>query len=176
MVKMSLILQQTHHKMKCSIFISLLFLTSIVFVKANTTGQGFDKAGFYAAMSSEKMDEINTQLAIIKGSSINEKEAYEGALLMKKAGLASSAKEKLSLFKAGRSKLESSISKDVNNTEYRFLRVIIQEHAPRIVKYRSELDEDSKLVQINFKNLPQFLQQVIIDYSKKSKVIKISQA
>ena len=62
-------------------------------------------------MASDNLQEINTQLAFISTSSINEKEAYEGALLMKKAGLVTKAKEKLSLFKAGRLKLEASIKK-----------------------------------------------------------------
>ena len=65
-----------------------------------------------------------------------------------------------------------SISKDAKNAEYRFLRIIIQEHAPKIVKYRNELEADSRLILDNYKNLPQFLQQVITDYSKKSKVLK----
>ena len=158
--------------MKLSIIISFLFLTSVVFVKANTGGQGFNKADFYAAMASDKMEDINIQLVAVKGSSINEKEAYEGALLMKKAGLVGNVKEKLSLFRSGRTKLEACISKDNGNAEYRFLRVIIQEHAPKIVKYRNELEQDSQLIKADFKNLPQFLQQVINDYSKKSKLLK----
>ena len=120
----------------------------------------------------DKLNEINTQLNILKESSLDEKEAYEGTLLMKKSGLVANAKEKLSLFKTGRMKLEASISKDTKNAEYRFLRIIIQEHAPKIVKYRNELEADSRLILDNYKNLPQFLQQVINDYSKKSKVLK----
>ncbi|MEP7165096.1 MAG: hypothetical protein ABI741_10385 [Ferruginibacter sp.] len=158
--------------MKFKVIFCLLFFFTGMIGQAERAGQGFDRSVFYAAMSSDKIEEINAQLIIIKGSSVAEKEAYEGALLMKKAGLAGTAKEKLSLFKSGRSKLESSISKDANNTEYRFLRVIIQEHAPKIVKYRSQLEEDSRLIQTNFKSLPLFLQQVINDYSKKSKVLK----
>jgi hypothetical protein len=141
-------------------------------VQGGEAGQGFDRVVFYAAMSSDNLNEINTQLNIIRGASITEKDAYEGALLMKKAGLVNSAKEKLSLFKSGRSKLESSILKEATNTEYRFLRVIIQEHAPKIVKYRNQLEEDSRLIRSNFKSLSQLLQQVIIDYSKKSTVLK----
>ena len=157
--------------MKLRFFLFLLFL-SFTFIVHGKNLQGFDKAAFYAALSSETLDVVNKQIAAVKVSVIAEKEAYEGALLMKKAGLMTSAKEKLSFFKSGRAKLESSIVKDSNNTEYRFLRVIIQEHAPRIVKYRSQLEEDSRLIHTNFKTLPQFLQQVINDYSKKSAVIK----
>jgi hypothetical protein len=92
---------------------------------------------------------------------------------MKRSELFAKAKDKLNVFKSGRSKLESSISKDSGNTEYRFLRLIIQEHAPKVVKYRSELEEDSRLIQTNFNSLSQFLQQLIIDYSKDSKVLKM---
>ncbi len=153
------------------IVFSLLFLFSTALVQG---AQAFDRSEFYAAMSSDKLDEINAQLNIIKGSSIAEKDAYEGALLMKKAGMVTNTKEKLRLFKSGRSKLETSITKDNNNIEYRFLRVIIQEHAPKIVKYRNQLEDDSRMIQANFKSLPPFLQQVITDYSKKSKVLKTS--
>ncbi len=157
--------------MKFSVILCLMFLLTAPVVLGKKA-QGFDRSVFYAAMSSEKIDEINSELGIVRASSIADKEAYEGALLMKKAGLVKGAKEKLSLFKSGRLKLESAISKDGNNIEYRFLRVIIQEHAPKIVKYKNQLEEDIMLIRSNFKSLSQLLQQVILDYSKKSTVLK----
>ena len=159
--------------MKFRFFLCLLFLSSTVMVDGKNL-QAFDKAAFYTALSSESVEVINAQILLVKGSSIEEKSAYEGALLMKKAGvIKGTAKEKLNLFKAGHSKLESAIAKDNNNIEYRFLRLIIQEHAPKIVKYRSQIETDSQLVRTNFRNLPPFLQQVITDYSKSSKALKI---
>jgi len=159
--------------MKFSFFIGLLIFP-LALIAYGKNMQAFDKAAFYVALSSESVDVINKQLLAVKSSSVAEKEAYEGALLMKKAGVISgTAREKLNLFKSGRSKLEYAISKDNSNTEYRFLRLIIQEHAPKIVKYRSEIEPDSQIVRTNFKNLPQYLQQVITDYSKTSKVLKI---
>ena len=158
--------------LKSAIIFSFLLISLTSFITGNGNKKEFDKADFYAALSSDKLNEINTQLNILKESSLDEKEAYEGTLLMKKSGLVANAKEKLSLFKTGRMKLEASISKDTKNAEYRFLRIIIQEHAPKIVKYRNELEADSRLILDNYKNLPQFLQQVINDYSKKSKVLK----
>ena len=160
--------------MKFSIFLRLLFFIPATFIAVNTTAQSFDKAAFYHALSSESIDVINTQISLVKASSIAEKEAYEGALLMKKAGVTNgNASQKLSLFKSGRSKLEASISKNNDNMEYRFLRLIIQENAPKIVKYRNEIEQDSQLVKTNFKTFPQYLQHVITDYSKKSKALKI---
>ena len=92
---------------------------------------------------------------------------------MKKAGMAVKAKEKLNLFKAGRLQLENAILKDNTNTEYRFLRFIIQEHAPKVVKYRSKLEEDSQNIRTNYKNLSASLQQIVLDYNKKSTILKI---
>jgi len=138
-------------------------------------GKGsFDRSAFYAAMAADKLEQIDQQLAALKSAVVPEKEAYEGALLMKKSGLVKKAKEKLSLFKAGRSKLESSIARDKDNPEFRFLRLIIQEHAPRIVNYRDELEKDSKLIRSGFKSLPEIVQAAIIDYCKKSTVLKAS--
>lgn len=158
--------------MNLRVVFNLLLFFSFAVVQGRSQHQGFDRSAFYTVIESGNKNDIDAQLSIVKGSLMPEKEAYEGTLLMKKAGLVAKAKDKLNLFKSGRSKLESSISKDDNNTEYRFLRLIIQEHAPKAVKYRNELEEDSKLIHTNFKSLSPFLQQQIIDYSKKSKVLK----
>ena len=135
--------------------------------------QGFDKSIFYKVIASGNIDETDKQLSMVSALLLPGKEAFEGVLLMKKAGMVVRAKEKLNLFKTGRIKLESSISKDNANTEYRFLRLLIQEHSPRIVKYRNKLEEDSQNIRTNFKNLSPILQSVIIDYSKKSTILKI---
>lgn len=154
------------------IFINVLFLLSLLTVKGNSQKAGFDKAAFYSAMAANDIEQVNTQLSILQNASINEKDAYEGAILMKKAGLITKAKEKLSLFKAGRLKLEASIKKDNKNIEFKFLRLIIQEHAPKLVNYRDDLENDSLLIRTNYKSLPQVLQLAISDYSKNSKALK----
>ena len=150
----------------------LLFLLFAITVQGNSQKPNFTKSAFYDAMASDNLEEINAQLNIIKGISINEKEAYEGALLMKKAGIVTKAKEKLSLFKSGRLKLEASIKNDSKNTEFYFLRLMIQEHAPKMVNYRNELENDSLFIRSNYKTLSQVVQQAIIEYSKKSKILK----
>lgn len=157
------------------IFLNLFLLFSVVTVQASSQKAGFDKSAFYSAMASDNLQIINEQFEIIKNASFSEKEAYEGALLMKKAGLVSKVKEKLSLFKAGRAKLEASIKKDNTNTEFVFLRLIIQEHAPKMVKYSDDIDADSQQIKKYFKSLSPVVQQAISDYSKKSKVLKTLQ-
>ncbi|HQW82839.1 MAG TPA: hypothetical protein PK987_00170 [Ferruginibacter sp.] len=154
------------------LFFNLLFLFLVVSGKANTQRAGFDKQAFYNAMSADNLQEINALLEIVKNAALDEKEAYEGALLMKKAGLVSKAKEKLNLFKSGRTKLEAAIKKDNTNTEFVFLRLIIQEHAPKALKYNSHIVSDSEQIRNDYKNLPPVVQKAILAYSKKSKVLK----
>ena len=147
--------------MNTKMFFNLLLLLSAITVQGFSQKMNFDRSAFYNTMASDNLDEINTQLNIVKGASINEKEAYEGVLLMKKAGLVAKAKDKLSLFKSGRLKLEASIQKDNGNSEFHFLRLIIQEHAPKMVNYRNELENDCTIVRTNYKTLSQVVQQAI---------------
>lgn len=134
--------------------------------------QGFDKDAFYAAMASGNMKEINDELVTVRASSFTEKDAYEGALLMRKAGLLKIPAEKLKAFKAGRIKFEIAISSDGDNPEYRFLRLSIQEHAPRAVKYYKEQEEDSQFIRKAYKKLSPVVQRAILEYSKTSKVLR----
>ena len=133
--------------------------------------QGFDKTSFYSVMASGKLAEINNELIIVAAVSIPEKEAYEGALLMRKAGLLKKAADKLKFFKSGCIKLESAIKSDSANGEYHFLRLTIQEQAPRTVRYFKDLEKDSHYVHHTFKNLSPEIQKAIIDYSKNSKIL-----
>jgi len=154
------------------IFICLLLLFPVTVTRGITFSGGFDRTAFYNVLAANDMDAINTQITIVKVCTLNEKEAYEGVLFMKKAGLVTKTKEKLSLFKTGRLKLEAAINKDKENAEYRFLRLIIQEHAPKLVDYRNNIENDAAAIRSNFKSLPQAVQQAITDYSKKSRVLK----
>lgn len=128
--------------------------------------QKFDKSAFYDAMASGNITAIDNELDVVKG-----KEGYEGALLMRKAGLVKRPKEKLAFFKAGRIKLETALLADNENTEFHFLRLAIEEHAPKIVKYRKDIEKDKDLVIKNFKNLSPAVQHAILDYCKNSKVL-----
>ncbi len=150
----------------------LLFFLCFTILHANAQTPGINKTSFYHALASGTKTDVESQLSAITQSGINEKEAYEGALLMRKAGLVTKAAEKLSLFKAGRLKLEAAIKKDKDNAEFSFLRLIIQEHAPKIVDYRNNINADITSIRSNFKSLPPVVQQAITDYSKKSKVLK----
>jgi len=149
----------------------LIFLLIAAFAKTTSAQQKFEKADFYKVMDEGDLTAINSQIEILQSSSSPNKEGYEGALLMRKAGKVSGPAQKLKFFKAGRIKLETAMLADADNTEYHFLRLAIEEHAPKIVKYHSDIEKDKAIVQKNFKNLPQSVQHAILDYCKNSKVL-----
>jgi hypothetical protein len=157
--------------MKFKLIIAFIFTLSSIMVKGADLWVKFDKSAFYAIIKTGNKEEIDNELALVTTSAIPEKEAYEGFLLMRKAGLVARPAERLKLFKAGRIKLETALQNDDNNAEYHFLRLIIEEKAPKIVKYHNDLETDKQIVQKSYKNLPPVVQQAIIDYSKNSKIL-----
>jgi hypothetical protein len=157
--------------MKYKHFFAFVILLCSISARATVILPKFDKEAFYAIIKTGNKDDINNEIALVIASSIPEKEAYEGFLLMRKAGLVTRPAEKLKLFKAGRIKLETAILDDGNNAEYHFLRLIIEEKAPKIVKYHNDMEADKQLLIKAYKNLPRVVQEAIADYSKNSKIL-----
>lgn len=133
--------------------------------------QNFDINNYYKVLKTGGIAEIDPELSGLNTARIPGKDAYIGALLMRKAGLLHKPKDKLDHFKRGRIALETALYSDSSNVEYRFLRLIIQEHAPKITKYRSQLAADSKYIRQHFKELPLPVQRVVRDYSQTSSVL-----
>lgn len=134
--------------------------------------QAFDKAAFYKVMENGNADAVDRQLKIIETSTNINKGAYSGALLMKKAALIKGASKKLNVFKDGHTKLEAAIEKDKDNVEWRFLRLIIQENAPKILNYKSDKKEDAAIIQHSFKKLSPDVQSAVMDYRKHSDTLQ----
>ncbi len=152
------------------LFALVIFLSGAVAIGKNIAK--FDKAKFYEVIKIGNKESINEQLALLATSDIMEKGAYEGFLLMRKAGITARPAEKLKLFKAGRIKLEAALLNDNTNVEYHFLRLIIQEKAPKVVKYTQDLVADKQIILKEYKNLPAVVQHAIADYAKTSIIIK----
>ncbi len=153
----------------CLLLIVTIFANPLF---AQETAGGFKKTDFYSAMQGSKEDAVNKQLALLKTTDIAGRDAYEGALLMKKAGIIGGPQKKLNLFKEGHKKLEAVLGKDSTNTEFRFLRLMVQEHAPGILGYKSELEKDKLFIKNNYKKLAAVVQEAVINYSKESKILK----
>lgn len=132
---------------------------------------GYNKQHFYDAMSNANLAQVDQALKEAQQATGTDKQAIIGTLTMKKAGLVSGAGKKLKTFKAGHKELEAAISQDQDNAEYRFMRLMIQENAPGILGYKSEIEKDSEYIRKSFKTLPETLQKAILHYSKNSKVL-----
>lgn len=150
-----------------TLIISSLFAMS-AFV---STAQTFNRNLYYKSFPDESLFSVDNTLKLIWDSSFREKEAYVGALLMKKAGIVGNPVDKLSLMKEGHKKLENAIALDKSNVEYRFLRLVIQEKAPSFLGYNDEIDEDSKLVREHLRSLPKEVQEAVMEYARVSKAL-----
>ena len=158
--------------MRFKIFVSIwLFILYSFSVRAFAILHRPPRPEFYKALQSKDINVLDTELYALNQGVFTEKEAYLGTLLMKKAGMVKRPKEKLALFKTGRVKLETAIQLNTENAEYRFLRLIIQEHAPAITKYKGQLAEDGDWIVDKYNKLPADLQKIIADYSKHSTIL-----
>ncbi|MCF0070846.1 hypothetical protein LZD49_10215 [Dyadobacter sp. CY261] len=134
-----------------------------------------DKGAYYKALSSGEEESIDKLLATLESERATSKvNAYKGALTMKKAGYVKGVGGKVKTFKKGAHLLEEEIKSNPDNTEFRFLRLTIQEHAPGILKYNKEIDADKEAIVSGFAKLDANLKTVITDYAKDSKVLKES--
>jgi hypothetical protein len=132
-----------------------------------------NRTAFYKAIESNNKTLVDAQISELNSAPANVKNAFLGAMTMKRAGIGGNPVSKLRLFKMGHKLLEAAIKQDPNNTEFRFLRLMIQENAPGILGYKVDEEKDSEMIRESYKSLPEDLQNTIGDYNKKSKVLKL---
>jgi hypothetical protein len=133
----------------------------------------FSKAEYYKIISGNDVVLMNKMMEKINESDNNpDKMAYLGALKMRKSVFLKTPKDRLLLFKEGKNLLETAISKNIENPEYRFLRLLIQENAPSFLKYNLNIKEDVNMLLLNSQNLPIGVRGAFLDYSKTSPALK----
>lgn len=133
----------------------------------------FSKAEYFKIMSGKEVSDMTAMIEKLELNSDHaDNLAYMGALKMRKSEYVKPAKAKLDLFKEGRRQLESAISKNTDNPEYRFLRLMIQEHAPKILKYHRDIEADAKLVLKEYDHLPADVKAAVMNYAKTSSSLK----
>jgi hypothetical protein len=140
---------------------------------ANSQRSTVNRVTFYKAMEESNKDLVNAQLVELQTAPTEIRDAFTGAMLMKKSGFVAPPAIKVHLFKEGHKMLEAAIRQYPDNAEFRFLRLIIQEHAPGILGYKNDLQKDNEFIQKSYKSLPEELQQIMANYSKKSKFLKL---
>lgn len=149
------------------------FCLGWLLISAMSVQAQIDKSTYYKAFASGEEQSIDNALAKLEAQKASPKmNAYKGALTMKKAGFVKGVGGKVKMFKKGAHLLEDEIKSNPQNTEFRFLRLAIQEHAPNILKYNKELDEDKEAIVSGFDKLDAELKGVITDYARDSKILK----
>ncbi len=151
------------------------FFLSIYMLLSVTTGQ-ITEPEFYKSFSDGTLQEINQLLdKLEQKSELPKYRAYKGALMMKKSHFIKKPKDKIAVFNEGKKLLEKEIQTFPNNTEFRFLRFIVQENAPKIVKYNKAIEKDKAQIIDKYDTLPHSLKQHIYNYAKHSKLLKESE-
>lgn len=144
----------------------LLFSANFLLAGMNTT--------FYNALYSDSLETIEKALGELdKEKSTATVKAYQGGLTMKKSDYLKSAAKKIETFKAGHKLLEAVIKADPNNAEYRFIRLTIQENAPKILKYNKNIEEDKALILKGYKRMDSKTRAYVLDYAKQSSILVV---
>ena len=152
-----------------------IFLAAIGLVFLGFTQTGIDRQSFFNAFRGESLEVMEKTLERLHQEPVSPKtNAYQGALIMKKASFQKTAKQKIAEFKQGASLLEAAISSSPKNAEFRFLRLCIQENAPKILKYNKNIDSDKELIIQTYPHLNSQLKLIIFNYSKTSVVLSES--
>ena len=148
-------------------------LISVFFILSSTFFVQQDiQDKYYKALNSDSLELINNQIGELeKMPTTPIIRAYMGAIIMKRASYEPLVKDKVSIFKKGHELLEGEIIVDDKNTEYLFLRLAVQEHAPNILNYSANISADKSIIINQFHTLSFTVQKQIIAYSKKSKIL-----
>lgn len=117
---------------------------------------------FYAKMS--KLDSKSNTLI-----------AYKGASIALRAKYLKEIKQKKEAFISGITLLEKSIKAEPENAEIRLIRLSIQENTPKILKYKSNIEEDKKLIITTFDSQPKDLKKYIKEFAVQSSVFSESE-
>jgi hypothetical protein len=147
------------------------FLFAVIF-SLNVNAQ-LDRKAIYSALASDSKEIIQKQLDGVEDmKESSEVKAFKGALQMKAAQFQKTPKDKMNLFNAGKKLLESEIKSNDGNAEYRFLRLLIQENAPKQLKYNGNIEEDALRIVGGYSKLKEATKAAIESYAKKSASLK----
>ncbi len=149
-------------------FISIyFFIICIQNIDLNTIRNNYKSASY----DKTKIGLLNSQLVEVNKDSSPVLLAYKGAAIALKGKYAIKLKNKKHFFIEGISLLEFALEKDPNNIETRFIRLVIQEKSPKLLKYKSNIVEDKHYILLNFKLVKSSdLKKYIIEYVLQSNV------
>lgn len=133
-----------------------IILTGLILITFQMNSQNLEqiRSEYPSAESSEqitqRLDEDLTNVPSEKTILM----AYKGAIKTLQAKFAKKVRDKKEFFKEGVALIENAIQTDSENIELRYIRLTVQENAPRIVGYRDSIEEDKEFIINNFERSP----------------------
>ncbi|SEB43988.1 hypothetical protein SAMN04489761_0725 [Tenacibaculum sp. MAR_2009_124] len=119
----------------------LLVVFSFVFITLNEVPEH--------VLDYHKADTKEKEIVFIKKYKLSNKKSIQGyvvSLQMKQAKHKFFPWKKLAVFNEGKRKLEKLIKENPNNTDLRYLRLVIQENIPALLNYRSSIENDKEFL------------------------------
>lgn len=129
------------------------------------------RAQYPLAQESEELtSQLHDKLAQITTGADPVMIAYKGAVKTLMADFAKKVKEKKEYFKEGVEMIETALKAEPNNIEIRYLRLTIQEHAPKFLKYHDNISEDKEFILKSYTSISsKELKAVIRDFILESR-------
>ena len=122
-----------------------------------------------ASMDMHTAEALSKSLAQISKTDDAILVAYKGALLTIKAKFSGPIKDKKRYFKEGAALLEHAISAEPENIELRCIRMGVQENSPKILRYKSNIDEDKQFLIDHYSSIKnQEIKDLIEGYVRQS--------
>ncbi|QCX01484.1 hypothetical protein FGM00_15725 [Aggregatimonas sangjinii] len=106
-----------------------------------------------ASENQEEAEKLYTELASVSDTDEVLLLGYKGATATLMAKYAKGVSAKTAYFKEGKGLIEQAISTAPDNIELRYIRLSVQENAPKIVRYHKEIDEDKQFILDHYPNL-----------------------
>ncbi len=147
-------------------FLYLYLPLLIVKLNLSTVRVAYKKAG----TSKEHATELFTLLREVKKGDKDVFVAYKGAVIALLAKTEKGVKNKKKRFSEGVNLIEYAVLKSPNSLEIRFVRLSVQQNAPKILKYNKQRVEDKRFVLRMLKDeKSKRLKQYIMEYVLASK-------
>jgi outer membrane protein assembly factor BamD (BamD/ComL family) len=130
--------------------ILILFISSFVPIQDNCFKMDEVREN-YGNIHTEQ--ELNNFIELVESMNCVDSAPYLASATMQKAQFALAPWTKYRYFTEGKKMLEKFIEKYPQNLEAKYIRFLVQTHAPFFLGYRSEIKGDAAFIRANIKNI-----------------------
>ncbi|MBJ2173084.1 hypothetical protein JBL43_02465 [Aureibaculum sp. A20] len=124
----------------------ILYISLFIAITVKPTVPEIRELYIKSANSKEVAKDFYQKLESVKVTDEATLVGYKAASLTIKAKFESKIKDKKEYFKKGAAMLETVIANNTNNIELRLIRLSVQENSPKILKYKTNIDEDKTFI------------------------------